>query len=146
MDDAQSRSLQRFVDAQERVWERVTEELITGYKTSHWMWFVFPQLRGLGSSPEAQFYGLSGLDEARDYLAHSLLGDRLRWSAETLLGHAARRTPRQMLGEIDALKLCSSLTLFAQTGDDALFDRALAGLFAGERDPHTLALLERPSS
>jgi uncharacterized protein (DUF1810 family) len=137
----QAGSLDRFLAAQAPVWDAVAAQLAAGRKTSHWMWFVFPQLGGLGSSPRARHYGLAGLDEARAYLAHPLLGERLRWSVAALLAHAGDRTPAQMLGRIDAQKLMSCLTLFDALGQDDLFARALTTLYDGARDEGTLALL-----
>lgn len=135
-------SLERFVSAQAEVWPYVVSELRAGYKTSHWMWFVFPQLRGLGFSARSHYYGLADLAEARAYLAHPLLGERLRWATQTVLSHADHAAPEAMLGTIDANKLCSCLTLFAATGSDDLFVRAIDVLFAGEPDPRTLVRLQ----
>jgi uncharacterized protein (DUF1810 family) len=137
-----SHDLQRFVDAQERVYDRVTEELASGCKRSHWMWFVFPQLRGLGFSLTSRKYGISGLDEARAYLAHPVLGPRLRECTELMLGIEGRSVD-DVLGYPDNLKFRSSMTLFAKAADDAtLFDGALAKYFAGEPDDKTLGLLQ----
>jgi uncharacterized protein (DUF1810 family) len=130
--------LQRFVDAQDGTYERALQELRAGRKTSHWMWFVFPQIAGLGRSPMAQRYAIGSLDEARAYLAHPTLGPRLRESAEALLGHTGA-SPESILGGIDALKLRSSMTLFDRAAqDDDRFARVLAAFFAGEPDPATL--------
>jgi uncharacterized protein (DUF1810 family) len=146
MADDQGESLERFVTAQAPLWEQIAGELRAGAKRSHWMWFVFPQLRGLGFSARAWRYGLTGLDEARAYLAHPVLGERLRWSVAALLAHAETRTPQQMLGAVDTLKLASCLTLFAALDDDAIFARALAALYDGQRDERTLALLAGTTS
>jgi uncharacterized protein (DUF1810 family) len=105
------------------------------------MWFIFPQLAGLGRSPTAQHYAISSLDEARAYLEHPLLGPRLRECVEALLPWAGRYSAEQVLGPIDALKLKSSLTLFAQVEPDGLFAAGLAAFFGGDRDERTLALL-----
>jgi uncharacterized protein (DUF1810 family) len=134
-------NLQRFVDAQDGVFDTALAELGAGSKQSHWMWFVFPQLAGLGRSPTAQYYAIASLDEARAYLEHPLLGPRLRQCIEAVLPWAGKRTPEQILGSIDAAKLKSSLTLFDQVEIGTLFDRALTALFGGERDERTLALL-----
>ena len=133
--------LQRFIRAQDGVYETALAELRAGSKQSHWMWFVFPQLRGLGLSPTAQYYGISSLEEALDYLGHPLLGARLRQSVEALLPWAARRTPEQIFGGIDAVKLRSCLTLFDAAEPDAVFAKALVAFFDGECDQDTLALL-----
>ena len=119
--------LQRFVDAQDRggTYDRALQELRDGRKTSHWMWFVFPQIAGLGHSPMAQRYAISSLDEARAYLAHPVLGDRLRESARALTG-LDTSDPGEVLGGIDALKLRSSMTLFARAApDEPLFAQVL---------------------
>ena len=135
-------NLKRFVDAQESVYETVLAELRGGSKRSHWMWFVFPQLAGLGLSPTAQYYALASLDEARAYLEHPLLGSRLRECVAALLLWANRRSAEQILGDVDALKLKSSLTLFDRLEPDGLFAAGLTAFFDRERDERTLALLE----
>jgi uncharacterized protein (DUF1810 family) len=134
-------NLQHFVDAQEGTFDRALAELRTGSKQSHWMWFVFPQLASLGRSPTAQFYGIGSIDEARAYLAHPLLGARLRQCVETLLPWADRRTADQILGSVDALKLRSSLTLFDQVETGSLFARGIDAFYGGKQDERTLALL-----
>jgi uncharacterized protein (DUF1810 family) len=132
--------LQRFVDAQADVYAGVTAELAAGLKTSHWMWFVFPQLKSLGRSSTALHYGIGSLDEARAYWQHPVLGPRLRQCCELLLAVAPDRTARQILGPIDALKLRSCLTLFERVApDEPLFGRLLERFYAGERDPASLA-------
>jgi uncharacterized protein (DUF1810 family) len=134
-------NLQRFIDAQQGVIEIALAELTGGSKQSHWMWFIFPQLAGLGRSRTAQFYGLSGVDEARAYLAHPVLGSRLRRSVEALMPWAGRRSAEQILGPVDAMKLRSSLTLFDRVAPDDVFASALGAFFGGEADERTLALL-----
>jgi uncharacterized protein (DUF1810 family) len=134
-------NLQRFVDAQDGVFDTALAELRAGTKQSHWMWFVFPQLAGLGHSPTAQFYAIGSTNEARAYLQHPILGPRLRESVEALLPWADKRTPEQILGPIDATKLKSSLTLFDEVESGGLFKRGLADFFGGARDERTLALL-----
>jgi uncharacterized protein (DUF1810 family) len=132
--------LQRFVDAQADVYAGVTAELAAGLKTSHWMWFVFPQLKSLGRSSTALHYGIGSLDEARAYWQHPVLGLRLRQCCELLLAVAPDRSARQILGPIDALKLRSCLTLFERVApDEPLFGRLLERFYAGERDPASLA-------
>ena len=134
-------SLQRFVDAQDPVYERVLAELRAGRKTSHWMWFVFPQIAGLGRSPMAQRYAITGLDEARAYLAHPVLGARLRECTQLLLDHTGL-TAFDIFGGIDAIKLRSSMTLFASAADDAsLFRAVLDRYYDGEDDGATLTEL-----
>ena len=135
-------NLQRFVDAQNGVFDTALAELRAGSKQSHWMWFIFPQLGGLGRSPTAQFYAIASLDEAHAYLAHPLLGRRLRQSIEALLPCAGKRSVEQILGAVDAMKLRSSLTLFDRISPDDLFGRALDDFFAGAPDERTLAQVE----
>jgi len=134
-------TLQRFIDAQQAVFETAIAELRAGSKQSHWMWFIFPQLAGLGRSPTAQYYGIASLEEARAYLQHPILGPRLREAIDAILSWAGRRTPEQVLGQIDALKLRSSLTLFDEIERDSLFAQALTGFYGGMSDERTLALL-----
>ncbi|HEX8841259.1 MAG TPA: DUF1810 domain-containing protein [Sphingomicrobium sp.] len=137
-------NLQRFIDAQDGVFETALAELRSGLKQSHWIWFVFPQLAGLGRSPTAQHYAIASLEEARAYLDHPLLGPRLRRSVEVLLPWAGHRTAEQVLGPVDAMKLRSSLTLFDQAEPAGLFGDAIRAFFSGERDERTLALLGAP--
>lgn len=138
--------LQRFVTAQDAVMNAVRDELARGRKRSHWMWFVFPQLKGLGMSSTARHYGIASLEEAKAYLAHPVLGARLRECCELLLAPGVGRddqTAHDIFGSPDDLKLRSCLTLFdraAAPGDD-LFRRALDRYYGGEPDPRTLALL-----
>lgn len=135
-------NLQRFIDAQDGTYETAVAELRAGLKQSHWMWFAFPQLAGLGRSRTAQYFGIASLDEARAYLDHPLLGARLKESVGALLPHAGKRTPEEILGEIDAMKLRSSLTLFDRVAPGGLFAEALAAFYGGARDERTLALLD----
>ncbi|HWA61664.1 MAG TPA: DUF1810 domain-containing protein [Caulobacteraceae bacterium] len=133
--------LERFVEAQEPVIGRVRAELEAGRKTSHWMWFVFPQIEGLGFSPMAVRYAISGPDEARAYLAHPVLGPRLVELTRTVCRHAGK-TALEILGAPDDMKFRSCLTLFAAVADDpAPFREALRLFYDGEDDPHTLARL-----
>jgi uncharacterized protein (DUF1810 family) len=137
--------LQRFVDAQGGgVYEQALAEIEGGRKTSHWMWFVFPQLVGLGHSPTAQHFGISGLAEARAYLAHPVLGDRLRTCAAAVT--AARRTAEQVFGPLDAMKLRSSATLFHRAApEEPVFAVVLEHCFDGVPDEHTDRLLAERS-
>ena len=133
--------LQRFVDAQESIYETVIDELTNGRKRSHWMWFVFPQLRELGHSPTALHYGISSRDEARAYLAHEVLGPRLR-ECSRLVAQIDGRSIEEILGWPDNLKLRSSMTLFARaTEDNDDFVAVLDKFYGGEEDPATLARL-----
>jgi uncharacterized protein (DUF1810 family) len=132
--------LARFVAAQAPVWDRVRAELGRGRKASHWMWFVFPQIAGLGSSPTARAYSVSGLDEAQAYLAHPVLGPRLREAAE-LAAAVEGRTASEVFGYPDDLK--SSMTLFARAApEDPVFAAVLDRYFGGDPDSRTLELLE----
>jgi uncharacterized protein (DUF1810 family) len=132
--------LGRFVVAQEGVIDQALAELRAGRKRSHWMWFVFPQLRGLGRSDTSRYFGLEGLEEARAYLEHPLLGSRLRACCAALLG--AEGDAVDILGAIDALKLRSSMTLFHRAApDDPLFAEVLARFHGGTPDPLTDELL-----
>jgi uncharacterized protein (DUF1810 family) len=131
--------LQRFVEAQDSggTYDRALAELRGGRKVSHWMWFVFPQIAGLGRSPVAARFAISGLDEARAYLAHPVLGPRLVESAGALAGQRGR-SAAQILGDVDALKLRSSMTLFARAApDEPVFAAVLERYFDGRGDPET---------
>lgn len=135
--------LSRFVDAQQAVYGMVLSELHRGRKQSHWMWFVFPQIAGLGTSPTARRYAIAAADEARAYLAHPLLGARLRECTMAILAHRERGA-EAIFGAVDAMKLRSSMTLFEAVADDpAPFAAALGAFHGGERDSATLRLLGR---
>ncbi|MGE2815329.1 DUF1810 domain-containing protein [Mycobacterium heidelbergense] len=135
--------LKRFVDAQAPVYRSVVDELRGGRKRGHWMWFVFPQLRGLGSSPMADHYGIASLEEARAYLRHDPLGPRLHECAQ-LVNEVRGRSIAEIFGSPDDLKLRSSMTLFARAAEDnedfvTLLDR----YYGGEEDQLTVARLRR---
>lgn len=133
--------LDRFVRAQAPIYAQAVAELKAGRKESHWMWFVFPQLRGLGRSEMAWEYGLAGRDEAAAYLAHPLLGPRLLACVDALLRHRDRDADA-ILGSIDALKLRSSLTLFAEVAPaERRFRETLMAFYGGRPDAATLKLL-----
>jgi uncharacterized protein (DUF1810 family) len=132
--------LDRFVTAQEPVYARALGEIRRGQKCSHWMWFIFPQLSGLGRSPTAQLYGIAGPEEARAYLAHSRLGGRYVECVEALQDLASS-DPVAVFGDVDAAKLRSSLTLFEAVSDRPLFAAAIRRWFGGERDARTLEML-----
>jgi len=133
--------LERFIKAQEPVFERVRTELRAGQKQSHWMWFVFPQLRGLGASPTSVYYGIGSIDEARAYLAHPILGPRLREVTQLVLD-AKDRTLADIFGSPDDIKFRSSMTLFARAAapDGGVFQTALDACCDGA-DRRTDALL-----
>ena len=130
--------LERFVRAQDehQTYNQAVSELRRGRKTSHWMWFVFPQIAGLGRSPMAQTYAIADLDEGRAYLAHPVLGARLVESAEIVLAHQGL-TAEQILGGIDAMKLRSSMTLFARAAEDQPVFRSVLEAFFPGPDPET---------
>ena len=132
--------LERFVTAQDGVYPAVCSELRAGSKRSHWIWFIFPQLRGLGRSPTAQRYGIASLGEARAYLAHPVLGPRLRECATLLLAHQGR-SATSILGHPDDLKVRSSMTLFARAGEDEVCRAVLDAFYEGQEDSATLELL-----
>jgi uncharacterized protein (DUF1810 family) len=135
--------LNRFVQAQEPVFESVCDELAAGAKTTHWMWFVFPQLASLGRSGTAKFFGIRDGAEAEAYRRHAVLGPRLERCARLVLGHRGRRTALQIFGATDALKLRSSMTLFERVAPGApVFAEVLDHFCAGERDAVTLEFLD----
>ena len=141
MDDPYN--LQRFVDAQQPVFAGVIEELKRGNKRGHWMWFIFPQLKGLGMTAQSNFFGIASLQEAAAYLQHSVLGPRLKQCTQ-LVNAVEGRSAEDIFGHIDAMKFRSSMTLFAQaTPDNEIFTDALEKYFAGEFDPLTIEYLRR---
>lgn len=138
---ADPHALQRFVTAQAPVFSTVCDELRAGEKQSHWMWFIFPQLRALGRSSTAKHYGLADLAEAQAYWCHPVLGERLRVCTALVLG-AKGRTAHAIFGSPDDLKLCSCMTLFATAApEEAGFGRVLERYYAGKRDAATLKLI-----
>ncbi|HLH52425.1 MAG TPA: DUF1810 domain-containing protein [Verrucomicrobiae bacterium] len=135
--------LNRFIQAQEEVYPRALAELKLGRKRSHWMWFIFPQLDGLGHSSTARFYAIKSKAEAKAYLDHSLLGKRLMECAEALL-KIQGKSAAEIFGYPDDLKLRSSMTLFASVSrGDSVFSRVLDQYFEGEPDQKTLELLQQ---
>jgi uncharacterized protein (DUF1810 family) len=134
--------LERFVEAQANVMEQVRSELRAGAKRGHWIWFIFPQIKGLGSSPTSVYYAIGSREEAAAYLKHPVLGPRLVECTQLALG-VRGRTSRQIFGEIDSLKFRSSMTLFAEvTLKETVFREALERFFDGEGDARTLEMLE----
>jgi uncharacterized protein (DUF1810 family) len=136
--------LVRFLDAQSNVYEQVTDELTKGRKRTHWMWFIFPQMEGLGHSSMAHRYGIRDLDQARRYLADPLLGSRLRRDVRLMTSHSGK-SALDILGSPDDLKFHSCLTLFAEAAwddsDEALFKQAVDQFYGGKADPRTMELL-----
>jgi uncharacterized protein (DUF1810 family) len=134
-------SLERFIQAQERDYARAISELRTGQKRTHWIWYVLPQLRELGRSQMAREYGIAGRDEAEAYAAHPVLGPRLVECVKAILEHSTRRVV-DILGDVDAMKFRSCLTLFAEVApSEPSFSAALAVFYEGRRDEETLRLL-----
>ena len=133
--------LNRFINAQEGVYDRVLAELRSGLKRSHWMWFIFPQIDGLGHSPTTRFYAIKTLEEARQYLSHPVLGPRLSECAESVLGIQGRPAS-DIFGYPDDMKLQSSMTLFAlAAGPGSVFERVLDKYYQGKRDSRTLQIM-----
>ena len=142
IEDPDPFQLNRFVEAQEATFEAAMIELRTGRKQSHWIWFVFPQLAGLGRSPTAIFYGIRSIHEARAFLTHPLLGERYRQAVEAMLNWAGRKSATDILGDVDVMKLRSSLTLFEIASGDPAFRQAIEAFYDGP-DSSTARLLER---
>jgi len=135
--------LGRFISAQDQVYDRVLAELRRGDKRTHWMWYIFPQLYGLGYSQTSQRYAIRSIEEAREYLHHPVLGTRLVECAEVVLA-VEGRSALEIFGSPDDLKLKSSMTLFASVAEPgSVFVRVLAKYFQGERDDRTVQLLEK---
>ena len=134
-------NLQRFVEAQENAFDEVLQELAAGEKQSHWMWFVFPQIAGLGTSSTAQYYAISGKAEAHAYLQHAVLGPRFAQCCK-ILNMLNDITAEDIFGHVDAMKLRSSLTLFAAAGNDPIYTALLGKYFDDKPDQLTLNLLK----
>ena len=137
--------LNRFLSAQAGVYPQVLSELRAGQKRSHWIWFIFPQMKGLGHSSQSEYYGIDSLDEAAAYLRHPLLGERLR-QCTRMVTQVEKRTISRILGYPDDLKFRSSMTLFARAAEEAgldaaEFNEALKKYFNGEGDPLTVAMV-----
>jgi len=143
MEPQKTYDLRRFIDAQMEVYAQALAELKAGHKQTHWMWYIFPQLAGLGSSATAQYYAIADLEEARQYLAHPLLSVRLSACCAALLALPGSDITA-VLGHPDDLKLCSSMTLFEQAANGAgIFAAVLEKFYAGKRDNLTHELLEK---
>ena len=135
-------NLNRFLEAQERDYADALREIKQGYKQSHWIWFIFPQLRGLGHSSMAEYYGIISIEEARAYLENPTLKNRLVEISTELLQHKGKSTAYEILGTIDAIKVRSSMTLFDQVMPNTIFAEVLDAFYNGERDEMTLELLK----
>ena len=134
-------NLDRFLKAQELMYPWALMEIKNGRKQTHWMWFIFPQLKALGQSSTALYYGIEDLDEAKQYLAHPVLGTRVKEISEVLLS-LETNDPYRVMGEIDGLKLCSSMTLFAEIeGYDSVFGKVIDKYYNGNKDMNTIRIL-----
>jgi uncharacterized protein (DUF1810 family) len=132
-------NLSRFHEAQEYSYQAALSEIKVGYKQSHWMWFIFPQIKGLGHSSTAQYYAISCVDEAQAYLEDDVLGGRIREICNELLNHS-EKSVHHMLGGIDSMKLKSSMTLFDLISPDDVFNKVLDVFYSGERDRRTIEI------
>lgn len=135
--------LQRFLDAQENDYADALREIKQGYKQSHWIWFIFPQMRGLGRSSMAEYYGISSIEEARAYLDHPTLKSRLIEISTALLQHKGKSTAYEILGTIDAIKVRSCMTLFDHILPNAIFADVLDTFYNSQRDELTLNLFQK---
>lgn len=134
-------NLDRFIQAQGHSYETALSEIKNGFKRTHWMWYIFPQLKELGRSSTAKYYGIEDLEEAKIYLAHPVLGTRLKEISEALL-KLETNDPYRVMGDIDGLKLCSSMTLFAEVeGYDSVFGKVIDKYYGGKRDVNTIHIL-----
>ncbi len=135
-------TLDRFIRAQNLTYQTALDEIRNGYKQSHWVWYMFPQLRGLGHSANARYYGIANIDEAKAYLAHPVLGSRLREITSALLTHT-NKTAVQILGDIDALKVCSCMTLFDIVSPNDIFAEVLVKFYDGARCDLTFGIIKK---
>ena len=134
-------NLDRFIQAQGCSYKTALAEIKNGFKRTHWMWYIFPQLKELGRSSTAKYYGIENLEEAKMYLAHPVLGTRLKEISEALL-KLETNDPYRVMGDIDGLKLCSSMTLFAEVeGYDSVFGKVIDKYYGGKRDVNTIHIL-----
>ena len=131
-------NLQRFLDAQENDYAEALHEIKQGYKQSHWIWFIFPQMRGLGRSPMAENYGIKSIEEARAYLENPILKKRLIEISSALLKHKGKSTAYEILGTLDAMKVRSSMTLFDLVMPNTIFAEVLDAFYNSERDELTI--------
>ena len=136
--------LERFLREQEYDYDTALDEIRAGHKQSHWIWYIFPQLRGLGRSYNSEFFGIEDIDEARAYLQHPVLGAHLREITEALIGLEVSDPEKVMGGSIDSVKLNSCMTLFAAISEEgSIFHRVLDKFFGGQQDSHTLSMLQQ---
>lgn len=132
--------MQRFIDAQKLMYDQALGEIKAGRKYDHWIWFIFPQMKGLGRSPNSHYFGIRGLEEAKDYYAHPVLGARLKEVTQELLKHD--KSAEEIFGWLDAKKVCSCMKLFLEATGDEMFGQVLDKFYKGRLDPATLRLLE----
>lgn len=137
--------LNRFIEAQENTYDQAFKEIKSGKKRTHWMWFIFPQLKELGRSGTARFYGIENYGEAEAYIQHPVLGSRLKEISEELL-NIESEDALQIMGSPDDKKLRSSMTLFALVSDDPVFQKVLDKFFDGKKDPLTMDIIQRDRS
>ncbi|WP_333698065.1 DUF1810 domain-containing protein [Bacteroides congonensis] len=135
-------NLQRFLDAQQGDYERALTEVRNGRKYSHWIWYIFPQLKGLGMSYNSQYYGISGKEEAEAYLAHPILGERLREITSAFL-QLKGKTAQDVFGALDAMKILSCMTLFNEVAPDDLFQQVIDRYYQGKTDEMTKRMLDK---
>jgi uncharacterized protein (DUF1810 family) len=134
--------LDRFILAQVDYYNNALTELRAGYKKSEWMWFIFPQLKSLGRTSTARYYGLAGKLEAQAYLEHPILGERLRRCTISIQSHAPMKSAQDILGRLDAVKLCSCMTLFSLVSNERMWTRTIELFFNGKSDPITLNIID----
>ena len=140
MKNMNNSDLERFVEAQELMYPMAFDEVRNGRKRGHWIWYIFPQLKGLGMSENSQYYGIDGIKEARAYLQHPVLGARLREITTAFL-ELVGKNAQEVFGHLDAMKVCSCMTLFNEVSDDDLFQRVLDRYYNGVADDRTLEIL-----
>lgn len=138
-------NLNRFISVQEYVYEQALNEIKDGEKKTHWMWFIFPQIIGLGESDAAIYYGIKSVDEASDYLNNEILGKRIKEISNELI-KLETNDPQKIFGEIDAMKLKSSMTLFDYVEPNSIFEEVLEKYFEGQKDDLTLQIINRITS
>ena len=134
-------NLERFVEAQELMYLMALDEVRNGRKRGHWIWYIFPQLKGLGMSENSQYYGINGIEEARAYLQHPVLGARLREITTAFLALKGE-SAEGVFGYLDAMKVCSCMTLFNEVSDDDLFQKVLDRYYNGVADDRTIEMFE----
>ena len=140
MKNMNNSGLERFVEAQELMYPMALDEVRNGRKRRQWIWYIFPQLKGLGMSENSQYYGINGIEEARAYLQHPVLGARLQEITTAFL-ELVGKNAQEVFGHLDAMKVCSCMTLFNEVSDDDLFQRVLDCYYNGVADNRTLEML-----